>query len=452
MLNKMILLSVLLISTAVCIQINANVLYLSDLHYDIYYDSTVSPYSYQCKVPNQGSFTGFLEPTLYKDDLGKYYCDTNRNLLSLVIRDALKIHKQSPFSQIIIMGDLISHLLYKDSKNIEDNYTKTLKEIKDLIRGSFLGIPIMYIPGNNDFTTRYSIPNNLDQYSSELKRMEEFIAYSSTGETLFKEITLVINSVSTQVFAPWYSFKITSELIGIAFDSVLWSVSANSVVVDELSSKLADAQLDFIKEQIQIAQQSNQKIIFHNHIPIHCNFFDSKYQNNWHPKFSQAFDELMKNNSDTVALIFSSHIHVSPISVRRNENNYYMPVLSLPAISPSNNSSPGFAVAKFTSTESYEISYYYLDLIDSTLTSFIEFNLRDELNIPNFKASTLALSLKWRDSIAFDAKQHLKMYSGRIRYNTEQIIVEMGLKDNDIKSIFCSSYIIQASEADSLCK
>ena len=129
-----------------------------------------------------------------------------------------------------------------------------------------------------------------------------------------------------------------------------------------------------------------------------------------------------------------------------------MPVISLPAISPSNNSSPGFSVIKYSTTEATDISYYYLDLFSDWAPTFSEFNLRNELNIPNFKPTSLELFLNWRDSSEFDARQFMKMYSGRINYNLQQMKSQLELDDTDLKMIFCTSYIIDSSEADSLCK
>lgn len=457
---------VILISFITYIQMTQKqrILYISDIHLDLYYDSTASISSYQCKkiIESKTELQFDSNVTLNENDFGKLGCDTNLNLLNLMISKAYEEHLIRPFDKIIILGDSISHMLNMDKTNIKDNYEKTYLKIKEILLKYFSKLEIIFSIGNNDFVERYQTPQTIDNYNTQLTRIKSNLIFSSQKENIFKERTTKLNDKSITYLQPFYFYNISDNIVGIVINSIIFS-EENQLNSSDFNEMLILEQFSNIVLKLDELRKMNKKAIFHYHIPIHCNYY-KKMMNNWVKKLSHRFDLLIKEYQDVVIMIFSSHLHGSKISIREEltndflkEKKYYMPVFNIPAISPSNITNPGFSIIDISDNSIDNIISIFLDLelSNNKTPTFNYFDVKESFNLDNFYPITIYQFLRKRDSNILIFDKYLYYHTGGITQNTKSTLKNMFDSSEitvfDEKMIKCESYIIDISEMPIRC-
>jgi hypothetical protein len=465
----MTLVIILIISTiliqALCLKQTQRILYLSDIHFDIFYDSTAKVKPYQCKKVIETSPDIQFDPNviLSGEDLGMFECDTNINLLTLMLEKANEEHIKTPFDKIIILGDSIAHKLNKDTINIKNNYDRTFSKIQEMLLKYFPNIEIIFSLGNNDFIERYQTPPVVEQYNEQLARIKNNLIISSQKENIFIEKTISSNGNSKTYLQPFYFYNISDNIVGIAIHSTIFSIE-NNLLSNDFNNFLIDEQFMFIETKLEELRNMNKKAIFHYHIPVHCSYH-KKMVNNWLKDFSHKFDLLAKEYSDTIIMIFSSHLHASKVAIREEfhedflkEKKYYMPVFHIPSISPSNKTNPGFSVVTISNENQTidTINYTYLNLKNSTTSKpiFSNFNIKERFGLNDFKPFTIYKFLRKRDSNRKLFEEYLNYMNNALK--EEKSIEGLNSNFDDINVIYdkmikCESYIIDITEMPIRC-
>lgn len=463
-----------------------NILYLSDFHIDIFYDSNSLVDSYLCKkilTKEQDELVYDSNVSLESNDFGKFGCDTNKNLLTAILDKALLEQGDKDYDAIIILGDTFGHLLNKDKKNILKNYDNSIKYLSKEIKERFPLTKIYFTFGNNDFTTRYGLPDSVESYNMEVARMQKnliHIPYKSnykfdfirltnndyfykkskmryfnklnTAPNEFKKIDKTIN-----IKKLWYSEKLSKNLLMIFVNSVLFSVKAN-LSNSKVLNELAYLQLKFIKQKLLYAKKNKLKVILNYHVPIHSNFYNKKIHVNWKFKFAKIFDNLCLKFKNTIIIIFSSHLHVGGFSIRKTtSNNNYLSIFQIPGVSPSNNSNPGFTIVNINKNTSNisSIVNHYLDLDVSNRDGhavFQKYDIKEKFGIKNFGKKSFLKLMNERDLKDNKMETYLMYEKGIISSNNSNVTSnESSNAISDLELIKCSSYVISNNEIKEKC-
>ena len=326
----------------------------------------------------------------------------------------------------------------------------------------FSNIEIIFSIGNNDFLERYQTPQEIENYNNQLTRMKENLIFSSQKDNIFKKTTTILNNNSITYLQPFYFYNMSNKIVGIFINSIIFS-EENQLNKSDFNEMLILEQFSNIVLKLDELRKMNKKAIFHYHIPVHCNFY-KEMSNNWVKTFSHRFDLLIKEYSDVVIMIFSSHLHESKISIREEstidflkEKKYYMPVFNIPAISPSNNTNPGFSIIDISDYSIENINSIFLDLEASSNKSpqFNYFNVRESFNLDDFSPITIYQFLRRRDSNKVIFDNYLNYRTGTIKQNSistlKNKLYNGEITISDERMIKCESYIINKSEMPLKC-
>lgn len=373
--NKILILtSIILLSSSIICE-SEKVLLISDFHLNLFYNSKIETKA-DCTVINNEKIQ---KPNPNHDindmkDLGKYGCDTNKSLFQVILNKIKEIDSLEPskISKIIILGDSISHILFKDKENLLENYNQTFDFYKSSLIKTFPEKEILFTIGNNDFTGKYefSSSDNVEEYNFQMRRLKNSLIQSRTSkiETIFPVIKVDLNKKMTELVLPFYSSHITSKIIGIFLYGNLFS-NVKYTKYDYVNL-LIQRQKEFLVDQLENIRINSQKAVIFIHYTFHGNYFEGTetvYQN-WTDEFLEFIDELGFKYKDFILMVFPSHFHRSKLGIRRkiNKNNtfdYYLPSIFIPSISPSFDTNPGFAVVDFKKESIENMNFTFLDKI-----------------------------------------------------------------------------------------
>lgn len=433
-----------------------NILYLSDIHFDFFYDSNTEVSSLQCKK-SKGEPLQFDDGVVLQNDFGKFRCNTNTELLNAILDKTKELNSSLGFDKIVIMGDMITHYLNLDTVNIQANYEKSFEAIKKQLLSRFPSTPILFILGNNDFVERYNIPDEYSEFQRQVKNIEEnFLSLPDSvdkSSTIFSEVKIDWKGEEISTKRLWYSYSFNDSTVGIFLNSVFWSSSANDKG-NATPEALALEQLKFLEDELNKAKSQNLKVIIHNHIPMHCNYFEGKLRKNWKSRFLTKFEEIVFQYSEIIITIFSSHIHKGSLAIRESKMGKIISTIYMPSVSPSNGTNPGFSVLKLRFSKIQSLQNYYLDLNQSNKAKkpiFKEFDY-NQFFAGSIDASSVKSYLKSRDFNEETFLKYLNYFNGMIGDSIAEIKKIYDLDDEGIKLIKCASYAADPDEVKDLCK
>ena len=301
---------------------------LTDIHYDILYNSASTNQQY-CK-----NYTDFLNTKTMDYDFGRFKCNTNRNLI-LSTLSKIKLINNNP-QLIILGGDLIAHgisdLPIEDPASI---WKRTQDEVYSLIRGFFPNTTIITTAGNNDFYEHYNIPvgdSKVQQYS----RMQNIFFNNSD---LISKLNENYNFTLSEGF--YYSFKFNDQLTFISLNSNYFNTKN---LINDTSTPYK--QLQFLNLTLNLLKKGTKAILFF-HIGAFPQFFNNRTDYYWKSEYVSKLESILYENRDKILLMLNFHIHFTSLGVRKHEiqlNEFYMPTIMFPALSPVYRNNPGFAM------------------------------------------------------------------------------------------------------------
>lgn len=326
------------------------ILYLSDIHLDLLYDSKAETLPYECKfrkeknnnynyneeedLSNLSNLQDFEYETninLDENDFGKKFCDTNKNLFNLLLDKAKSLNIE--FDYVIILGDNVNHTLNFDQINIKKNYEDVFRYIRTAVEERFSSSDVLFCLGNNDFVERYDFPNTMEDYNSQIKKIESqllrinnhTIEDSDKSNSTSDDIRI---DSSHSYSNSWYSYKLNNQVIAVMLNSVLFNkkMSFGKYSPQHLSdlSDLIEKQFLFLEITLKQALERKQKTLIHFHIPMN-NFYDivnsNLVLNDIMDKYLIRFDEICFKYRDAILKIITGHLHFSALSVRNSSLN-----------------------------------------------------------------------------------------------------------------------------------
>jgi hypothetical protein len=446
------------------------ILFLTDIHLDIYYDSDAGVQELQCKkakgitIYNKDSaqkdpeFEFEIEKIKLKsNDYGKFKCDTNINLLKLILDKAKIEESKEPYDYIILLGDDISHNLNFDKKNMIKNYNATLKYINEELKSRFPTTTVLFTMGNNDFAERYVFPDK-EKYNSQMLVIEKYLLNNINNlnypsdtnlvtKTIKNSINSNINSKDSDYYNSWYSYSLNNNITALFINSILLNnrVDPATYSIEKINQleKLIEKQFIFMEKELKQAVKDNKQVIINYHIPInnfYAVFSKDKMVNNVIEKHNVKFDDLIKQYRNNILCIFSGHLHYTSMSVRKSKpqdlntnsnnnndaslnvnnlksknlkkrrlpknyneliNNYepYVPTFSMPGVTPVSGSNPGFSIVSFENSSVSSITHYNFNLNSKQLVNLdnSEFSDRETLLETNFSKTNLKDEFKLAD-------------------------------------------------------
>jgi hypothetical protein len=355
-----------------------NILYLTDIHLDLLYDSDspfIGEFIFRCKHrKNLEDFTA--KPY----DYGRFYCNSNENLLKVTLGDVKK--KYNDVTAIIISGDQIAHGLsdLDLNKTKEENkilYKKTFSTIYYHLKQTYPNATIITAIGNNDFYQHYD-------FMEESSRLEQ-ISF--------------LKSLYFETFDPQYFNSDFNETISNAFYYSQYEpnlnvkfIVLNTVILSlknqkkSLSDEIAWKQFDFLERELKLAKKGGQSVILIFHIPPFAYYVGNKVEFFYFEEYSQKMEKVIYDFKNIIINVFTGHIHTSKVGVRSRlvgnflpqknvdsrfgfaprsvEIDNYFSSVSFPSLTPIFSNNPGYSIVKFNPEflKIEEIEIHHADL------------------------------------------------------------------------------------------
>ncbi len=335
-----------------------NILVLTDFHFD--------PFA-ACKgtVPTPCAVISKLKAARTEDwskiltanDIlpAEYRSDTNYQLLISTLREAKAAAAKEDVQFALILGDFISHDFRRQYKRyskdasragFESFVSKTLKFLTQEVEKTFPQLDVYMVVGNNDSFHRdyYSNPNGLffqqmaSEWSSLIKNPENRTAMRTQFPT-----------------AGYYAVDLPqfAKVRLLVLNSVLLSNKAQGKNIE----KAAQAEMNWLHQQLENAKQSHKHVLIAMHIPEGIDIYSSmrirllRVLELWMPSYSQQFQDDLKMFAPQIAGLFAGHLHTNWLHVLRFDNLVEIPFMGTAAVSPVYGNDPGFRIYKFNAED-----------------------------------------------------------------------------------------------------
>ena len=343
----------------------SSIIMFNDLHIDpLYEEYSNFKDGYWCR--NKTSNIKF--------PFGQYGCDIpNKTFLSM-INNMKEVLPNPEF--ILFGGDSIGHDLGYNLSQLQYH----IKYVIDSISNKFPNIPILMIPGNNDFLPNYgtwendnlNLPNILSTFSQFLNNNEK--------ETFLKG-------------GYYYRDFLKLNLRILFLNSIIYSQRRpfNSTLLDPYDQFL------FIKEKSIEAKKNNLKISIFMHIPPGVSYSD--YIQGFHDYYADKFFEITYNFNFSFILTGHNHIDLfMPMFLKNNEPHSY--ALSSPSVSSAHFNNPSYRILEISNGELIDYIQYYTDLL---------FNPQENLNwIKEYRFTETYLQKSVSNNSIFNAINYIK--------------------------------------------
>jgi hypothetical protein len=310
---------------------------------------------------------GHTDPITYGDDTGEVLWKSTLDNLTRVMTE------QSP-TFMVLLGDLPAH---HDRPNLEKNITSALKGFSNLDAIYNRQLPTFFVMGNNDsltvnygpFSNGANQPVNLFSFDPEhnwpaLNTNPDCNTSPNAACTYPKDMTYA----QSNGYYSAYPLGSQTPLRFIAVNSVIFS--CEYYVLGESQLVAAQAQFDWLTEQLADARAKGEAVYIGMHMPVGDDAFNHS-QDMWNDKITlrngmtlrNAFLALADEYKDTIRLIMSGHTHFNEIrALYADSAQTRLSVLDvgLPAITPNHNSNPAMQVYLYNSDyQTVEQKTYY---------------------------------------------------------------------------------------------
>lgn len=343
---------------------SSNFFVISDLHYDIAYESDYDS-TYLCHKVGLHNYDLNPVPTSEIQSLARNKCDSSLSLIESALSKMTQINPNPEF--IIMTGDLIAHFtmdLLKEDGTYDYNYNKQLlylshTQISELLRKYFPNTQIIPSIGNNDGYSDYVIP-------SDSERMEYYTFLHNLWIPLCKNI-------SPSFFdGGYYSTSTQNGYRFINLNSNLFSIRVTGAEVQ------ANGQLKWLEEELRSAEDLDEKVIISMHIPPGVSTFRLNYD--WHEDYITQFLALLKKHQLVINSILAGHFHTTTFQLLEDLDLH---IVVHPAISPIYSNNPGFRYYT-VSQNSQDYSDFFLNLTDQPSDWRKEYSFQDVFNMNTF--------------------------------------------------------------------
>lgn len=310
----------------------SKILFLTDIHLDILYNSeTSSNYdsmNIKCKKSED-----YFKNNVLPFDYGRYNCNPSIILLESALED---ISQKFPDLQLIILGgDLISHgimdLKFDDSGSLQKNkeiFDKTFETVVGLIRQKLPKVKILPIAGNNDFYEHYQTPDEESKNHQMVKIKSLFFGPDSDFSN-FNDFNYNFNE--TFLKGMYYSYH--EPKLDISFISINTNIFSSNNLKESESD--AEDQLLFIESELKkLKMDGNKKAFVMMHIPPYPMYVRGSNSFFYYKKYTQRLEQLMFEYRDVIINTFAGHLHWGKVGVKSKKLEREVPLLNLRVKSP----------------------------------------------------------------------------------------------------------------------
>nr|XP_002122011.1 acid sphingomyelinase-like phosphodiesterase 3b [Ciona intestinalis] len=328
---------------------NGKFWHVTDLHLDFYYDETKIDANTICP-------SSFGENTMDAGPFGDYRCDSPWRLVQSAISAMKNIEGDPDF--IIWTGDDTLHTSDEDKYLGTELVLETIRNLTDLIKGTFPNTTVHACLGNHDYHHKSQIPpgpsyilSNVAEYWRDWMTEEQFQMFNSTGQ---------------------YSVEIATKVNLISLNTNVWYTSNHGVN----GTGDPGSYFKWFENQLQQARTGSAKVYVIGHVPPgHFELVDYKYW--FYPSYNERYVDIIRRYSDVIIGQFFGHHHTDTFRMFYDENNKAISnLLIAPGVTPwmttlpgakdgANN--PGVRLFEYDVTTMIPTDYvqYYLNLPDA---------------------------------------------------------------------------------------
>ena len=383
-----LLILLLLLSFGSVSAYSAEVIHLSDIHFNPYYDSAnvnnilhSDPETWESIFENSSV-----------EGIGTYGSETNYRLLKDLISG---ISKNSPESKVImITGDLLVHSFIQtytkysgtDNKDSVSAFAlRTIKFVTGELRKAFPEKKIIFALGNND--------SNIGNYSVDTGGEYLAMIYEHM-RSLNKDLNIVFDN-DTESFRSggYFSVKLNGKkkLRLILLNTVIFSTLFKDSSLDT-NETAGMKELKWLEDELSSAAKKREKVWLAFHIAPGVDVFKTikssacdvnKIVTLWKDHFTEKFLSLENKYKLTIAGNYAGHLHQDDFKVILHNGNPSAFIKLSPAISPVYLNNPGFCVYDYNENTGYLNNYtvYFRDLISRTTDWQLEYSFMDKFNL-----------------------------------------------------------------------
>lgn len=367
---------------------NINFLTLSDIHFDPFLSCQNKNCSLIDKLRKAPANQWPQILGASDTSLPRYGDDTNYPLLNSTLTAAQKIAQTQHVKFVMVLGDFLGHdyknaYMYYSGDKSANGYRlfvlKTLQFISNQLHQAFPAIDIYSVIGNNDSYGGDYVTNSDGQFFHDVAKVwAPLIAGQSNQRAVLKDFS---NHGYYAVVLPG---QINIRLI--LLNTNLFSYKAQGKNVD----KAAIAELNWLHQQLEIAQQKKQKVFIVMHIPEGIDVYASlrvklfTLMELWKSQYMNLFQNEVKQYASEIDAILAGHLHSDWFQILTLDKNE-IPVSGTPSVSPIFGNNPGFKVYNY-SLDTQELqdfaTYYYPLSSQHSWTKEYDFNHVYQSNCP----------------------------------------------------------------------
>jgi sphingomyelin phosphodiesterase acid-like 3 len=311
--------------------------------------------------------------------------DTNFPLLQATLLELQKINQIDKPQFVLILGDFLAHRFKekykkfssdKSLKNYNQFINKTFQFLTYELNRTFPNINVYPVIGNNDtYTSNYNV----------VPRGEFLNATADILVPLIKDKKNQFSFLSQFPNGGYYSIVLPNNQKILVLNTVLFSSNSNKNNI----AIAAKDQLEWLRNQLKVAEENHSSVIFAFHIPEDVDTLTSikmyllSIKKFWKSQYTIEYDKIIKQFANTIVAIFPAHTHIN--SYRVNHQDTQIPVIFTPSISPVYGNDPGFNVVSYNFNtlhiEEY-VTYFYSKIFGRWDVEY-SFN-QIQINNPNF--------------------------------------------------------------------
>lgn len=348
--------------------------------------------------------------------------DTNYPLMISALSAAAK---KGRYDFAVITGDYLVHESRKlfepiggtDEQAYEDFVTKTEIFVAREVQKKLKATPVYFSLGNND--------SECGDYM--MATHTKFLSALAGEWTALKKYP---EAKTTMADAGYYAIPhptlASTELI--VLNDIYWSNRySDDSCHSQPDEKAGDKEMDWLKTQLTGAKDQNEKVILVMHIPPQADFFGTfkaqgkgknKVKLFWDDKYENAFIQLMKQYSNTVAFSFAGHTHMDDFRILNdNQGKPFLVTHICPAVSPIRYNNPGFQVMEYNQSTGAikDLATFYLTNLATANGSHgqwdLEYDFDSAYGVTGYNAESLSSLTAALDSDNGKLSQFARYYA-----------------------------------------
>lgn len=325
------------------------VLVFSDIHFDPFYDESLSPALVSADASKWASIfktSSISTPSLWGSD-------TNYPLLVLALSGIKQNAKESPV--IIFTGDILGHGLplqfYEKTKGSPLNdadvaamkafIKKTVAFVLEQVRSSVGNIPVIFVLGNSDSYADIEPPDSSFFSDTAELYYTEFLNGTVDHQTFINTFTkggyyaaepagtkLMVIGLNTYEFSPLFKDKYTEEV---------------------------NAQLTWLDTTLNLAEAKGKKVWLLMHVPPGADKYSTAQSVDasghittatmmWNQDYQKRFLQILSKYPGLITQTFIAHTHMDEYRMMSPGN----PAVTTPSIAPYFGNNPAFKVFTFS--------------------------------------------------------------------------------------------------------